>query len=294
MNENYELSYEEMIAFMKSAPANIFFKNTKCEYQFTSEICDLVYGGPNHSILGKTDREIQVNKEYGEFYYQDDLKIIATGEGNQYINAFQTPEGPRYYEIRKKPVRRNGEIIGVVGIVDDITERIRMEKELEELSYRDALTGLYNRNYVEVKGEELQTKFEFPVTVIMADCNYLKKVNDHYGHEYGDMYIKRVARILRENLSPENFVIRMGGDEFLLVCNKCDAELAKVFIERLKRALLAVKDNCLPMDVAFGSYTTEQAPFDFHVAYHLADQNMYQNKQLDHIRINKAIGQIEE
>lgn len=291
MNENYTFTYEEMIAFMKSAPANIFFKDTECKYRFTTEVCDLVYGGPDHSILGKTDREIQVNKEYGEFYYQDDLNILATGKPNQYINEFPSPEGPMYYEIRKRPVWKDGKIIGIIGIVDDITERIRLEKELEELSYRDALTGLYNRNYAERKGKELEKEFHFPITLIMADCNYLKKVNDRYGHEYGDMYIKRVARILRENLSPENFVIRMGGDEFLLVCQNCSAEMTRMFLPRLKAALNAAKDDRLPMDVAFGSYTTEAAPFDFHTAYHLADREMYQNKQLDHIRIDQAAAQ---
>ncbi len=72
-----------------------------------------------------------------------------------------------------------------------------------------------------------------PVTIIMGDCNYLKRVNDAYGHEYGDLLLKRVGRVIRENLPPESVALRMGGDEFLIACNHFSAEEAEQLIERL-------------------------------------------------------------
>lgn len=215
---DYKTRYETMLAFMKSAPVNLFFKDTECKYRFATEICDMLNGGEEHSILGKTDLEVQVYKEFGRMYYEDDKKILATGTGSQYVNEIFTPEGPCYFEIKKNPVFLNGKVVGIVGMADDITPRMRMEKELERLSYRDSLTGLYNRNFFERKGQEQLDKAVFPVTVIMSDCNYLKRVNDSYGHEYGDLMLKRVGRILRQNLAEQNIVIRMGGDEFLLLC----------------------------------------------------------------------------
>lgn len=287
MNENYTFSYEEMIDFMKSTPANLFFKDTEGRYQFVSEMCDMLNGGAEHSILGKTDREVQVCKEAGERYYREDLEIVATGKGSCYIDAIETPEGTRYFDIRRSPVMQDGKVTGIAGMVEEVTKRVRMEKELEELSFRDALTGLRNRNYAEVRHEEIVRNIRYPFTLIMADCNYLKKVNDLYGHDYGDLYIKRVARILRENLTGPDLVIRMGGDEFLLACSECSAAEAEHLIAKLKKALHAVSDDRLPMDVAFGFHTTEKAPFQFYSAYHLADQNMYQNKELDHMRLDQ-------
>ena len=274
---DYKTYCETILAFMKNAPVNLFFKDTECKYRFVTRHCNMVYGDDDY-ILGKTDPEVQVYPEFGKLYYEDDLKILATGTGSEYVNEIPTPEGVRYFEIRKNPVTYNGKIVGIVGLVDEITDRMQMEKELEQLSFRDTLTGLYNRNYFDRKGQEQLDKAAFPVTVIMSDCNYLKRVNDTYGHEYGDLMLKRVARILRQNLAPENSVIRIGGDEFLLLCQNCTAPQAELLIQRLEQKLAAESDDRLPLSVAFGACTLEHAPADLQAAYHEADHTMYQNK----------------
>mgnify|MGYP002524513355 CR=1 FL=1 len=276
-NFDYKSYCENILAFMKSAPVNLFFKDTECKYRFVTRHCNMVYGD-DHSILGKTDLDVQVYKEFGRLYYEDDKKIIATGIGSHYVNEIPTPEGVRYFEIKKNPVFLNGKVVGIVGTADETTPRVRMEKELEQLSYRDTLTGLYNRNYFDRKGQEFLDQAAFPVTAIMSDCNYLKRVNDTYGHEYGDLMLKRVARILRENLAEENIVIRVGGDEFLMLCQNCTAPQAAVLVQQLERRLAAESDDRLPLSVAFGAYTMEHAPVSLRLAYHEADHIMYQSK----------------
>lgn len=276
-NFDYKSYCENMLAFMKSAPVNLFFKDTECKYRFVTRHCNMVYGDDDY-ILGKTDPEVQVYKDFGKLYYEDDLKILRTGEGSQYVNEIPTPEGVRYFEIKKNPVFVDGKVVGIVGTVDEITPRMQMEKELELLSYRDTLTGLYNRNYFDRKGQEFLDKAVFPVTAIMSDCNYLKRVNDTYGHEYGDLMLKRVARIVRENLAEENIVIRVGGDEFLMLCQNCTAQQAAVLVQQLERRLAAESDDRLPLSVAFGSYTMADGPASLQLAYHEADHIMYQNK----------------
>ena len=156
------LDREMMKCFMHSAPVNIFFKDTECRYCFASEICDLVSVGENGSIVGKTDLEVQKFPEMGKMYYEDDKKILATGEGSQYINEFPMEDGESlYFEIKKSAVRdKNGNIIGIVGIVDNVTERVRLEKKVEELSIIDGLTGVYNRNYLKYRVEEKKKKIE--------------------------------------------------------------------------------------------------------------------------------------
>ena len=100
------LDSEMMKRFMHSAPVNIFFKDTECRYCFASEICDLVSVGENGSIVGKTDLEVQKFPEMGKMYYEDDKKILETGEGSQYINEFPMEDGESlYFEIKKNAVR---------------------------------------------------------------------------------------------------------------------------------------------------------------------------------------------
>ena len=282
MYDREALSYEAVMTFMESAPANIFFKDTDCKYRFVTEMCGLVNGGKENTIIGKTDREIQKSPELGRFYYEDDKQIIATGKGNCYVSEFPTPDGPVFFEIKKNPVFQDGKVIGIIGVINDVTKQMRLEKELEELSFKDKLTGLYNRNYMEARSRQYVRADDFPATVIMADCNYLKQVNDTLGHEYGDLLLKRVANAILEVI-PEGYIpMRVGGDEFLILCPKCTAEMAGALVEKIKARLAAKSDKILTLSAAFGCYTAEDDSLPFDEAVHLADQAMYENKKQMH------------
>ena len=275
------LDSEMMKRFMHSAPVNIFFKDTDCKYCFASEICDLVSAGENGSIVGKTDLEIQKFPEMGKMYYEDDKKILETGEGSQYINEFPMEDGESlYFEIKKNAVRdENGNIIGIVGIVDNVTERVRLEKRVEELSVIDGLTGVYNRNYLKYRVEEKKKKLIFPFTVIISDCNYLKKVNDQYGHEYGDILLKIVADTLKEEMPEDSSVIRMGGDEFMILGNGITEEKASELMANIRESLKRKSKEKLPLSLAMGSYTVQNKDFSFDEICHEADLRMYEDKK---------------
>lgn len=275
------LDSEMMKRFMHSAPVNIFFKDTECKYRFTSEICNLVYAGENGSIVGKTDLEVQKFPEMGKMYYEDDKKILATGEGSQYINEFPMEDGESlYFEIKKNAVwDGNGNIIGIVGIVDNVTERVRLEKKVEALSIIDGLTGVYNRNYLKYRVEEKKKKMIFPFTVIMSDCNYLKKVNDQLGHEYGDILLKMVAETLKEEMPEDSPVIRMGGDEFMILGNGITEEKAFELMANIRESLKRKSKKKNPLSLAMGSYTIQSKDFSFEEVCHEADLRMYADKK---------------
>ena len=275
------LDSEMMKRFMHSAPVNIFFKDTECKYRFASEICNLVYAGENGSIVGKTDLEVQKFPEMGKMYYEDDKKILATGEGSQYINEFPMEDGESsYFEIKKNAVwDGNGNIIGIVGIVDNVTERVRLEKKVEALSIIDGLTGVYNRNYLKYRVEEKKKKMIFPFTVIMSDCNYLKKVNDQYGHEYGDILLKIVADTLKEEIPEDSPVIRMGGDEFMILGNGITEEKAFELMANIRESLKRKSKKKNPLSLAMGSYTIQSKDFSFEEVCHEADLRMYADKK---------------
>lgn len=270
-----------MKRFMHSAPVNIFFKDTECKYCFVSEICDLVSAGENGSIIGKTDLEVQKFPEMGKMYYEDDKKILATGESSQYINEFPMEDGESlYFEIKKSAVRdENGSIIGIVGIVDNVTERIRLEKKVEELSIIDGLTGVHNRNYLKYRVEEKRRKLIFPFTVIISDCNYLKKVNDQYGHEYGDILLKIVADTLKEEVPEDSPVIRMGGDEFMILGNGITEEKASELMANIRESLKRKSKENIPFSLVMGSYTVQSKDFSFDEVCHEADLRMYADKK---------------
>ena len=214
-------------------------------------------------------------------YYEDDKKILATGEDSQYISEFPMENGESlYFEIKKSAVRdENGNIIGIVGIVDNVTERVRLEKKVEELSIIDDLTGVYNRNYLKYRIEEKKKKLIFPFTVIMSDCNYLKKVNDQFGHEYGDILLKIVAGTLKEEMPEDSPVIRMGGDEFMILGNGVTEEKATELMANIRESLKRKSKEKIPLSLAMGSYTVQSKDFSFDEVCHEADLRMYADKK---------------
>lgn len=214
MNELKGLSYEELLCFMRSAPASIFLKDTQCKYRFVSNLCGLAHGSPEGGLLGRTDLEVQSDPALGREYYEEDLHVLATGQGSQRVSRLSLPTGPVYLEIKKNPVVLHGAVIGIIGVINDITQQVTQERELKELSFRDKLTGLYNRNYLETRIRRYVRSGDFPASLIMADCNYLKRVNDTLGHEYGDLMLQRVARCIQDSIPQAPWPCGWAGTSF--------------------------------------------------------------------------------
>lgn len=110
-------------------------------------------------------------------------------------------------------------------------------RQLEDEANTDGLTGLFNRSYLNKALAEEQDKFNnygTPYSLVLADVNKLKKLNDEYGHEAGDRLIVTVAQELKKNLRPTDIVARTGGDEFVLLMSDCPEVDAGHFVQRLK------------------------------------------------------------
>lgn len=116
---------EEMFRnLINQMPVIIFFKDTECRYQYISSYNEnhLKNKEETHYGIGLTDLEIQRDKALGREYYEDDLKILATGKGSILTSTMPNDGDIRYYQITKSAVRdEGGNIIGIAGIVTDIT-----------------------------------------------------------------------------------------------------------------------------------------------------------------------------
>jgi len=142
----------------------------------------------------------------------------------------------------------DGEVDSLVGFMFDISERkkteeelISLQKELEELSFKDGLTGVANRRMFDSIMEEEWLKARRnhqPLSLIMLDIDYFKQYNDHYGHIQGDDCLKRVGQTLSSSAArSRDFFARFGGEEFMLVLPETDAEAAKKIAERCRNLL---------------------------------------------------------
>ncbi len=142
----------------------------------------------------------------------------------------------------------NGEVDSLVGFMFDISERKKTEeelailqKELEELSFKDGLTGVANRRMfdaiLDVEWTDARRNSR-PLALIMFDIDYFKQYNDHYGHIQGDNCLKRVAQVLSSAATrSRDFLARFGGEEFVLVLPETDEKAAIKIAERCRNLL---------------------------------------------------------
>lgn len=191
----------------------------------------------------------------------------------------------RYYNLTNSPYTINGQLLGRVLALHDITNQKRTELDLierealyKDLSIRDNLTGIYNRRKILL---ELKNCFELPrankktLSLIMFDLNDFKKINDTYGHGMGDFVLQRITESISACLRKKDIFGRWGGDEFVILLPDCDrnkAERATLKIQsRLSNLGLPVK---MPITCSFGISTTdeEQCPESL---IHRADMAMY-------------------
>lgn len=217
---------------------------------------------------------------------KENVLSLAEEQETGFTFRLETKKGLRYYRCGVTCVAKNDIYTCYQGYGQDITDimqpMVTSIQHAEELSFTDALTGLHNRNYMESRSKTFMRKDDLPVSLIMADCNYLKRTNDNLGHEYGDLLLQRVARCMQECLPQDSVAMRVGGDEFLIMCAHCPAEKSAQIVDAIRRRMAENSDDVLPLSASFGTYTAETADVSFENAYDLADRAMYKEKQQYH------------
>ncbi len=170
---------------------------------------------------------------------------------------------------------------GILSIARDITKRKKDEEKIRYLSYHDNLTGLYNRDFFEEEIKRLDEDRQLPISLIFADLNGLKFINDTYGHTKGDMVIKKTAGILRTVCRKEDIIARWGGDEFMVILprtSKDDARQVKDRVKKTSRKIEIRDEENIPLSVAVGVATKETPDQDIYEVLKDAEDKMYQNK----------------
>jgi len=123
-------------------------------------------------------------------------------------------------------------------------ELLMANAKLEQLATTDPLTGIANRRKMteQIAGElERARRFGHPLSLLMIDIDYFKRINDTFGHEVGDKAIVEVAKLLTESLRAIDMVARFGGEEFVVLMPETDSDVALLAAERLREAAGALR-----------------------------------------------------
>lgn len=263
-----------------------------------------------HQAVGKHIRDIIGEEGFNDnlCYYQRTL----AGETVEYDASFFKLDGSvHYYRAVYAPIFHEGEIEGLTGVVIDITS----EKEIEKANYEllrvneeltrvneelrqaknklavqastDSLTRLYNRRYFSEISDyvfALAKRTNNSFTVLMADIDEFKNINDSYGHKAGDQVIIQFSKILQQDRRKSDITCRFGGEEFAVLLPETDIGSALLVAENMRKkasqAEIKLADGKkISFTVSIGiSVVMLDADNTVEAALHRADLALYQAK----------------
>jgi diguanylate cyclase (GGDEF)-like protein/PAS domain S-box-containing protein len=210
-------------------------------------------------------------------------------------------EAPLAESVLAVPMWVKGEIIGILSVQsgdvgvysrDDMQllemlaghlaiaiENARLYEEVRRLALTDQLTGIFNRTFFEVELLRMELGRDFPVSIIIADLDNLKKINDVFGHARGDALIQSTAKLLQEALRASEILARIGGDEFAVVLPHTDAGAVQEVLSRIHDRIMQQNDAYpdMPVQLSIGVATAERGSLIME-AFKSADRAMYADK----------------
>lgn len=197
------------------------------------------------------------------------------------------------------------EVIFSLVIIDDkqfvcatareINERFAYEKKLEFFNYHDQLTGLYNHRYYENTIKDIDTANNMPLAITIANINGTKLVNDSFGHQTGNLYIKQFAEILRIIYGEKHIVCRCLGDEFIILSPHTTMEEAEKKVTFVKYMIKNNKIDNVEISASFGIAVKNNQLENYKEIFLKAEFNMNNRKQLESSKVKqKAIDDITE
>jgi len=156
----------------------------------------------------------------------------------------------------------------------------------------DPLTGLYNRVAFEKAAKQMTGRKAF--SVIVLDINDFKSINDTYGHDHGDIVLKKVAASIRKSLDNQYTCYRIGGDEFYIICKETKQERIEYQLRNITNVLAEERgiDSCLPT-IAYGYSIFHGGSLDFQKILKDADKQMYHFKKLKRAEASQ-VGDVSE
>lgn len=240
----------------------------------------IIFNTINEQTRVKNDNIVDMMLKVGSTYKINGNSILISKNGTEI--SIENSAAPI--------IQDDGKIVGVVLVFRDCSEKKKKHEEILYLSYHDQLTGLYNRRYYEEELNRIDKKRNLPLTLLLADVNGLKLINDSFGHDMGDELLKKVSEVIRSVCRGDEIIARLGGDEFVIILPKTDASGTEQIINRIKGILIEEKVCAVNISISFGYGTKNFEHENIQEVFKIAEDHMYRHKLYERSSIrNKTI-----
>ena len=281
----------------------------------TSEVTNLIRHLESSRILGKNINIIDQNS-FQQLLGNNTTPLLANDNLKPFYKIINIKRKYLIKSIAIAPIAIDGEVIGSLnqadfsptrfqpdidtGLLEHLAVKISLclsnvtaHEKLKIMAYHDPLTGLLNRRVMDavLKREFIRSeRYKTPLSVIFCDIDNLKRTNDMYGHETGDLLINHVAGILLDESRESDVIARFAGDEFVAILPETEKKHALNLINRIKLYCfehpLNIKQSSIPVSISFGISSTENNSIkSANALLKQADDNLYAVKNR---RIKKA------
>ena len=279
------LTFSEIVKMLQQLPSNIFWKDAEGRYVFMTHYWrHLKHDDPHWTLRGKTDMEIRKDKHNARIAMEADKKIVATGQGTDYIIEENYDGVQEFLQLIKRPTYdENGVINGIIALINDVTKQRLLELELEKRSKTDLLTGLQNK----VATEELIRMMLSPhylkegtrCALLMIVVDKFKSINDNLGHAKGDQVLASLGSIIKSSFKGMDVAGRTGGDECIVFLRDIEkAENALLLAQRIEKQTnqLILRDDIrafVSVSIGISLFPDHGKTFDY--LYTAADKALY-------------------
>lgn len=280
-------TFSEVERMLRELPSNIYLKDAEGKYVFATHYWHHLHteNDPTWTIRGKTDLEIRTDKENAKKAMESDMEMLRTGKGTTYVIEEKGENGSEYLELIKRPTHdENGNVNGIVAIINNVTEMQTMRLELEKRSKTDSLTGLLNKQATE---EQIKLIIEGNANckgaLLMIDVDKFKYINDTFGHAVGDKVLLSIGNIILDSFKGMDVKGRIGGDEFMVFLRdiknaETSVRLATKILDRA-RALFPNEPVGQFISLSIGIALYPEHNQNFEGLYQAADKALYKVKE---------------
>lgn len=217
------------VAYLKTDPEGIITEVSESFCEMFKNRCDGIVG-ENVNILksGYTNPEL----------YRLLWDTVSSGQTFSCELENRNYDGEtHWFRVTITPdVDESGNVIEYVAFYHNVDDKVKFEHN----AYTDFLTGLGNRSKLEKSlNEEILRvqRYGLALSIILADIDHFKKINDGYGHDAGDSVLQEFSELLAKNIRQTDFAARWGGEEFVILCPGTDAEGGRVLAESLRQRI---------------------------------------------------------